>query len=298
MQELQILAQLVLPGLTTGCVYALIALGFVLCFNVSGVVNMAQGEYVMLGGVLAAFMVIAGLPLVLALVLATVIGGVLGIVQERLTLAPVRKSPAFIQITVTLGVAVILRGFALILFGKDPLAMPGFSGDGVVRLLGAFLPSQALWVWGTTAAMLLGIFWFLQYTDAGRAVRACSINVVAARLMGVNAEGMTLMVFALAGATGALAGAVITPIVLASWDAGFVYSLKGFIGAILGGLRSPVVAVIGGLGVGVAESLAAGYISSGWKDAIVYALLLAFLLIRGGVFLKGRIGLVAGMTDR
>jgi branched-subunit amino acid ABC-type transport system permease component len=243
-------------------------------------------------------MVIVGVPLVAALIAATAAGAILGIVQERLTLAPVRRSPAFIQITVTLGVAVILRGIALIMFGKDPLAMPGFSGDGGFEMLGAILPVQALWVWGTTAAMLLGIFWFLRYTDAGRAVRACSINVIAARLMGVNAERMTMMVFALAGGAGALAGAVITPIVLASWDAGFVYSLKGFIGAILGGLRSPVIAVVGGLGVGVAESLAAGYVSSGWKDAIVYGLLLAFLLIRGGVFLSGRAGLVAGTTDR
>jgi len=298
MDEFHVLAQLVLPGLTTGCVYALIALGFVLCFNVSGVVNMAQGEYVMLGGVLGAWMAIAGVPLFLVLLAVAAIGAVLGIAQERLSLAPVRRSPAFIQITVTLGVAVIMRGFALIWFGKDPLAMPGFTGDGVVTILSALVPVQTLWVWGTTAAMLLGIFWFLQFTDAGRAVRACSINVIAARLMGVNAERMTLLIFALAGGTGALAGAVITPIVLASWDAGFVYSLKGFVGAILGGLRSPTIAVAGGLGVGVAEALAAGYLSSGWKDAIVYALLLAFLLIRGGVFLSGRIGLVAGTQDR
>ena len=298
MQELQILAQLVLPGLTTGCVYGLIALGFVLCFNVSGVVNMAQGEYVMLGGVLAASMVTIGVPLVVALVLVTVIGAILGMAQERLTLAPVRRSPPFIQITVTLGVAVILRGCALIMFGKDPLSMSGFSGDGIIQMLGAVLPVQSLWVWATTAAMLAGIFWFLRFTDAGRAVRACSINVVAAKLMGVRSERMTLMIYGLAGGTGALAGAVITPIVLASWDAGFSYSLKGFIGAILGGLRSPVIAVLGGLGVGVAESLAAGYVSSGWKDAIVYGLLLAFLLIRGGVFLAGRAGLVAGTADR
>jgi branched-chain amino acid transport system permease protein len=296
--DLQTFAQLVLPGLTTGCVYALIALGFVLCFNVSGVVNMAQGEFVMLGGVLAAWMSIMGLPLAVAVVAATAAGAVLGALQERLTLAPVRNSPAFIQITITLGVAVILRGIALILFGKDPLAMPGFTGDGAIEFLSAVLPVQTLWVWGTTAAMLLGVFYFLQRTDIGRAVRACSINIVAARLMGVNAEALTLLVFAIAGGTGALAGAVITPIVLASWDAGFVYALKGFIGAILGGLRSPVVAVLGGLGVGVSESLAAGYLSSGWKDAIVYGLLLAFLLIRGGVFLWGRAALTAGTVDR
>ena len=290
--------QLVLPGLTTGCVYALIALGFVLCYNVSNVINMAQGEFVMLGGLLAGAMYVAGIPLPFAVLLATLAGALLGAAQERLTLAPVRNSPQFIQVTITLGVAVILRGFALIFFGKDPIALPGFSGNGIFFLFDAILPVQTLWVWGVTALMLLAMYAFLQHTDTGRAVRACSINPVAARLMGVNADQLTLIVFAVAGGTGALAGAVITPIVLANWDAGFLYGLKGFIGAIMGGLRSPTIAVVAGLGVGVAESLAAGYLSSGWKDAIVYGLLLAYLLIRGGVFVFGRAGLTAGTVDR
>ena len=111
--------------------------------------------------------------------------------------------------------------------------MPGFSGNGIFFLFDAILPVQTLWVWGATALMLLAMYVFLQHTDTGRAVRACSINPVAARLMGVNADRLTLIVFAVAGGTGALAGAVITPIVLANWDAGFVYGLKGFIGAIM-----------------------------------------------------------------
>jgi len=293
-----VFSQLLLPGLTTGCVYALIALGFVLCYNVSNVINMAQGEFVMLGGLLAGAMYVAGIPLPFAVLLATLAGALLGAAQERLTLAPVRNSPQFIQVTITLGVAVILRGFALIFFGKDPIALPGFSGNGIFFLFDAILPVQTLWVWGATALMLLAMYLFLQYTDTGRAVRACSINPVAARLMGVNADQLTLIVFAVAGGTGALAGAVITPIVLANWDAGFLYGLKGFIGAIMGGLRSPTIAVVAGLGVGVAESLAAGYLSSGWKDAIVYGLLLAYLLVRGGVFVFGRAGLTAGTVDR
>jgi len=293
-----VFSQLLLPGLTTGCVYALIALGFVLCYNVSNVINMAQGEFVMLGGLLAGAMYVAGIPLPFAVLLATLAGALLGAAQERLTLAPVRNSPQFIQVTITLGVAVILRGFALIFFGKDPIALPGFSGNGIFFLFDAILPVQTLWVWGATALMLVAMYFFLQHTDTGRAVRACSINPVAARLMGVNADQLTLIVFAVAGGTGALAGAVITPIVLANWDAGFLYGLKGFIGAIMGGLRSPTIAVVAGLGVGVAESLAAGYLSSGWKDAIVYGLLLAYLLVRGGVFVFGRAGLTAGTVDR
>jgi branched-chain amino acid transport system permease protein len=280
--------QLLLPGLTTGCVYALVALGFVLCANVSGVVNFAQGEYVMLGGVLSAALLARGVPLGLAILAAVLACAAIGAAQERLTLAPVRHSPHFIRITITLGVAVILRGIALIAFGKDPHSLPGFSGDGVFALFGAILPVQSLWVWGAAALLFGATFGFLKFTDTGRAVRACSINLQAARLMGVDAERLTLLVFAVAGGTGALAGIVITPIVLANWDAGVSYGLKGFIGAILGGFRSPAAAVAGGLGIGVLESFAAGYLSSGFKDAIVYGALLAYLLVRGGVFLAGR----------
>ena len=291
--DFSVFVQLLLPGLTTGCVYALVALGFVLCANVSGVVNFAQGEYVMLGGMVGAWLFSEQVPLPLAILGATLAGALLGAAQERLTLAPVRTAPDFIQITITLGVAVVLRGLALIAFGKDPLSMPGFSGDDVLQVAGAVVPLQSLWVWGTTALMLAASFGFLMHTSPGRAVRACSINLHAARLMGVDAERLALAVFTVAGASGALAGAVITPIVLASWDAGIAYGLKGFVGAILGGFRSPLVAVLGGLGIGVLESFAAGYVSSGYKDAMVYGVLLAYLLVRGGVFVFGRAALAS-----
>jgi branched-chain amino acid transport system permease protein len=287
-----VFVQLLLPGLTTGCVYALVALGFVLCANVSGVVNFAQGEYVMLGGMVGASLVDLHVPLALAIVGAALAGALLGAAQERLTLAPVRRSPPFIQITITLGVAVVIRGLALIAFGKDPLSMPGFAGDGTIELFGAVLPVQTLFVWGATAVLLGLMFRFLKHSDAGRAVRACSINLQAARLMGVDTERLTLVVFSVAGGIGALAGVVITPIVLASWDAGVAYGLKGFVGAILGGFRSPTIAVAGGLFIGLLEAFSAGYVSSGWKDAIVYGVLLAYLLVRGGVFLYGRASLI------
>lgn len=289
-----IFLQLLLPGLTTGCVYALVALGFVLCANVSGVVNFAQGEFVMLGGMAAAWLIGLDVPFALAVLAATAIGATVGAAQEFFTLAPVRLRPHFIQITTTVGFAVVLRGITLIVAGKDALSLPGFSGDGVIVLLGAIVPVQSLWVWGATLLLLLGTFTFLRHTRIGRAVRACSINLQAARLMGVNAERLRVIVFGVSGATGALAGVVITPIVLASWDAGLTYSTKGFIGAILGGFRSPSIAVLGGLFIGVLESLGAGYVSSGWKDFIVYGALLAWLLIQGGVFLRGRAGVAAG----
>ena len=172
--------------------------------------------------------------------------------------------------------------------------MPGFSGDGVFEVAGAVLPLQSLWVWAASAALLAAMFLFLMHSDAGRAVRACAINRRAARLMGVDAERLTLFVFAVAGASAALAGVVITPIVLANWDAGIAYGLKGFVGAILGNFRvAGIAALAGGLGIGVLESFAAGYVSSGYKDAIVYGVLLAYLLVRGGVFVFGRAALLS-----
>jgi branched-subunit amino acid ABC-type transport system permease component len=286
-------SQFVLSGLTTGCVYALVALGFVLCANVSGVVNFAQGEFVMIGGLIAASLIALGVPAPLAVLAAVVIGALLGLAQERLTLKPARRSPMFIQITITLGVSVVIRSIALLIWGKDPYAMPAFTGDGVFTFLGAVLPYQSLWVWGATAALLFGTFWFLKFTAVGRAVRACAINPQAARLMGINTERMSMVVLTASGASGALAGVVIAPIALASWSAGFDYGLKGFIGAIIGGFRSPTLAVLGGLGISVVESLAAGYISSESKDAIAYGALLIYLLVRGGVFTFGRASLGA-----
>jgi branched-subunit amino acid ABC-type transport system permease component len=283
--------QLLLPGLTTGCIYALVALGFVLVANVSGLINFAQGEFVMIGGMASAWLMTQGVALVPAILIAVAVGAAVAAAQERLTFAPVRHRGHFIQITITFGVAAALRGVTLIVAGTEPLSLPGFSGDGAFTLFGAILPLQSLWVWGATALLLLGTFGFLRLTAIGRAVRACSINLRAARLMGVDAERLSLIVFAVSGATGALAGAVVAPIVLASWDAGISYSIKGFLGALLASYRSPGIAVLGGLGIGVIESLAAGYLSSGWKDFVVYGAMLAYLLIRGGVFLRGRASL-------
>ena len=295
--QLTLFLQLLLPGLTTGCVYALVAVGFVICANVSGVVNLAQGEFVMIGGMVASWLAAASWPLPVAIVVAMLVGAALGGAQEKLTLAPVRRAPPFIQVTTTVGVAIVVRGFALVLFGTDPLSLPGFSGDGVFFVGGAVLPVQSLWVWGTTAALLAATFGVLRHTDIGRAVRACSINLQAALLMGVDAERLRVIVFAVSGAVAALAGAVVTPIVLSTWDAGVSYGIKGFVGAIIGGFRSPLLAVAGGIGIGIVEAFGAGYISSGWKDFIVYGALLAYLLIRGGVFRAGRAAFAAALAS-
>ncbi|MCC6474092.1 MAG: branched-chain amino acid ABC transporter permease [Burkholderiales bacterium] len=282
-------SQFVFSGIATGCIYALVALGFVLCSNVSGVVNFVQGEYVVYGGLIAASLIAHLWPLWAAVTAAVVACALLGMLQERLTLAPVRKAPDFIQITITLGVAVLLRGLALIIWGKDPLSMPPFpGGEGVFPLFGALLPGQHLWVWGATFVFVALTFFYLKHTASGRAVRACSSNAYAAQLMGINPALTTLVVFGVSAGLGALGGAVITPIALAPWDGGLDYGLKGFIGAIIGGFKGPGMAVAGGLGLGLVESLAAGYISAGAKDIVSYGVVLLYLMIRGGVLVTGR----------
>jgi branched-chain amino acid transport system permease protein len=192
------------------------------------------------------------------------------------------------QITVTLGVAVCIRGAALLIWGKDPYGLPGFSGDGVIEMAGAFIPIQALWVWAATAATIVAMFWYLSSTRSGRAIRAVSTNPVAARLMGINTGLVSLAVFTAGGAMGGLAGIIIAPITTVSWDTGLEYSVKGFTAAIIGGLKSPGRAAAIAFGIGIVESLAAAYISSGSKDIVTYGALLLYLMARGGVFTLGR----------
>ncbi|HEY5210243.1 MAG TPA: branched-chain amino acid ABC transporter permease [Stellaceae bacterium] len=290
------LAQLTLSGLTTGCVYALVAIGFVLCANVSGIVNFAQGEYVMVGGIVTAGLVSMKFPLGVAIVIAVALGAVLGLVQERLTVAPIRRAPMFLQATVALGVAVLIRSVALVVWGKDPYGMPGFIGDDAFLFLGALLPLQALFVWGATALFLAVTFWLLKYTELGRAIRAVAINPRAARLMGIEIGRISMLVFAASGAAGALAGVAIAPITSASWDSGLEFGVKGFTGAIIGGFRSPFWATVAGLGIGMLESLSAGYVSSEAKDIVTYGVLLLYLMIRGGVFALG--GRATGAADQ
>jgi branched-chain amino acid transport system permease protein len=282
------IAQFLTAGLTTGCGYALVALAIVVMANVSGVVNLAQGEYVATGGLLLASLSMEHVPLALSLVLVAAVGMVLGAAQERFTVRPIQNAPQFLQITVTLGVAVAIRGIAFLIWGKDPIGVPSFGGDDILLLAGAFVPLQSLWIWSGTAAMLLLAFGVLFFTQTGRSVRACSINRQAARLMGINPQRTSLLVFATAGAASTLSGALLAPLTLASWDSGLTLGLKGLIAAIFGGFRSPLAAVIAALAIGVLESFISGLGSSESKDVVLYAALLAGLLAMGGVFARGR----------
>ncbi len=278
--------QFVLTGITLGSTYALVALGFAIIYNASDVVNLAQGEFVMLGAMSAISLSAGqGLPLPVAILLAVLITLILGLMLQRFAIAPARGITVVGTIIITIGASIFLRGLALLIWGKDIHALPHFSGETPLRLGGVTLLPQNLWVMGGAAVLVLAVHLFFNRTLLGKAILACSCNRTAAQLVGINVGRMLLVAYGLSALLGAMAGVLVAPITYTSYDAGIMLGLKGFAAAILGGMGNPMGAVAGGLLLGLLESLAAGLISSGYKDAIAFVVLLLVLFLRpSGLF--------------
>jgi branched-chain amino acid transport system permease protein len=272
------LVQFLLSGLTVGAIYALVALGFAIIYNASHVINFAQGEFVMIGGMATAAFVESGLPLPLAALLA--VGGAMlvGLALEKLAVEPARGAPVVTLIIITIGASILLRGLAALVWDKKIHAVPAFSGEAPIRLGGATLLPQTLWVLGATLATVALLWWFFNRTLTGKAILAVSHNRLAAQLMGISVRRVLLVSFGLSAALGALAGVLIAPISFTSWDVGVMLGLKGFAAAILGGMGSGPGAIIGGLALGLIESLGAGYLSSAYKDVFAFVIILAALI--------------------
>ncbi|HXG02130.1 MAG TPA: branched-chain amino acid ABC transporter permease [Candidatus Binatia bacterium] len=283
------LAQYLATGLVVGGVYALIGLGFVIVFRVTRIINFAQGEMVMLGALIMASLGARGLatPAAFGLSVAGVAG--LGALLERAAIHPRRDAPALSILILTIGASIALRGGALILWGTDPFALRPFSPGPPVHVFGAVVVRQGLWVLGVTGTVLALLWCFFQHTYAGTAVRACAVNARAARLMGIRVSRVSLLAFTLAAALGATAGVVIAPITYATYDMGLMLGLKGFVAAVLGGLISPPGAVAGGFLLGALEAFAAGLVSSGYKDAVAFVILIAICLAQVAGWLPWRL---------
>jgi len=269
--------QFLMSGLTVGAVYALVALGFTLVYNASDVVNFAQGEFVMLGGMVTVFVAAAGVPLPLAALIAVVAAVAVGLLLYWLAIEPARGASAVTLIIITIGASILLRGAAQILFDKQFHKLPSFSGDTPVNLFGAAVQPQSFWVLGGTAVIVLLLYAFLERTVLGKAVLATAANRLAARLVGINTATVTALAFGGSAAIGAVAGILITPITLTSYDVGTLLALKGFAAAMLGGMGNPLGAVAGGLLLGLLEAFGAGYISSTYKDAFAFIVILVVL---------------------
>lgn len=281
------LLQFIFSGVTVGAVYALVALGFTIIYNASDVVNFAQGEFVMLGGMITVFAHQAGLPLALAAMLAIIVTAAIGVALNKLTIEPARGAPVVSLIIITIGASILIRGAAQLIFDKQLHRFPAFSGDDPIRVMGATILPQSLWVIGGALVVFAGLWLFFTRTLTGKAVLATANNRIAAQLVGINTKAIMTLSFGLSAGIGALAGVLVTPITLVSYDVGVALALKGFAAAMLGGMGNPKGALVGGLLLGLLEALTAGYLSSQYKDAVAFIVILAVLFVMPqGIFGK------------
>jgi branched-chain amino acid transport system permease protein len=284
---LALLPQLILTGMTVGSIYALVALGFVLIYSVTGILNFAQGEFSMLSALICATLLIWHLPLGLGALVAIAVVCALGALTERLAIEPAFGGHPLTLIIITFGVSMAFRGIALMLWGADPYTLPEFSPGPAVVLLGGVLVRQAIWAIGLSVAVVAALFIFFARTIPGAAVRACADNAFASRLVGISPRRMSLLAFTLSAGLGAVAGIVITPITGATYDMGLTLGLKGFVAAVIGGLTNAPAAVVGGYLVGIIEALATGYLYPGYGTAITFLVLLIVLFLQREGLLHG-----------
>jgi branched-chain amino acid transport system permease protein len=285
---LEAFLQFLFSGVTVGAIYALVALGFTLIYNASHVINFAQGEFVMIGGMATVGLVDAGWPVWAAAPLAVLLAVAVGVALERLAIAPAREASTVALIVITIGASIFLRGLAQLVWDRNYHTLAPFSGEVPIRVLGASILPQSLWVLGVSLLAVLALGWFFGHTLLGKAVLATAHNRLAAQLVGIETRAIMTLCFALSALLGAIGGVLITPITLTSYDAGVMLGLKGFCAAILGGMGSAPGAVLGGLVLGVAEAMGAGFLSSAYKDAIAFVLILAVLLAAPGGILGAR----------
>jgi branched-chain amino acid transport system permease protein len=272
--------QFAFSGLTVGAVYALVAVGFTLIYNASGVINFAQGEFVMLGGMATVFLAAAGVPLPLAALGAIVATIVVGLALHRLAIEPARDASTAALIIITIGASIFLRGGAEVFFDKRFHSLPPLVGNEPIHVGGAAIVPQSLVVLAGTAVIVTALSLFMRRTLFGKAIVATAANRLAARLVGIDTRIVVGFSFGVSAAIGAIAGVLVTPITLTSYDAGTLLALKGFAAAMLGGIGSAPGAVVGGLLLGLLEQFSAGYLSSQYKDAVAFVVILIVLLAR------------------
>lgn len=284
----QQILQYILSGLSTGAIYSLIGIGFAIIYNSTGIINFAQGEFVMLGGIMTwFFLTVVKLPILLAMLLAIALATAIGVIFERLAIRPLKNATPLILVIITIGASILIRGIAMLVWGKDTHSLPMFTGSEPLTVAGATLLPQHLWIFGITLCIIVLNRIYFHHSISGKAMRACSHNRRAASLVGIDVKRMVLIAFAMSSAMGSVAGIITAPLTMTSYDVGVMLGLKGFCAAIIGGMSSGVGTVFGGLLLGVLESLGAGLVSSGYKDAIAFIILLLILFIRPqGLFKK------------
>jgi branched-chain amino acid transport system permease protein len=294
MDPVQVL-QYFLSGLTSGAVYAVVGIGFDIVYSATGIINFAQGDFLMLGGMIAVSLAPL-MPLSLAVLCAVAATGCVGVMLHLVFIRWLRNPTVLRLIIVTIGLSILLREAALHVWDEKVRALPFFSGDETssIAVLGARVTPQVFWVLGIAALIVAGLNLFFRFTLTGKAMRACASNVQAARLCGVDASSLVTLSFFLSASLGALAGCAVSPITQTQYDMGTSLAVKGFTCAVLGGLGSPTAAVAAGLLVGVIESFSVSVLPLAFKDVASLCILLAILVLRPQGLFGGRLPALKG----
>jgi branched-chain amino acid transport system permease protein len=273
--------QLLFSGVTIGAIYALVALGFVTISRASQIINFAQGEFVMLGGVITFFLLNAvKLPYPFAALIAILIVVLIGFAMHLSILYPLRKASVLILIMATLGASILLSSTSGLLFGTLPKTLPPFSSEGPLQLGKVSVSPQSLWILLSTFILLIFLYLLSHRTLLGKAMEASSTDPLGADLLGISRNLMVFLAFGVSAGVGAFAGILITPIFFTSYSSGALLGLKGFISAVLGGWGKNSGAILGGFVLGIVESLSLAFIPSGYKDGVAFVILLLILYSR------------------
>jgi branched-chain amino acid transport system permease protein len=281
------LLQLTVAGVAQGCVYALVALGFVLIYKATETVNFAQGDLMMLGAFFALTASVAmGWPYWATILFAISVMAVVGMVLERVVLRPVLGQPAFTVVMITIGVGYVLRGVVTMVpgWGSDTFTLPTPFSEGVLKLGPIIFGVQQVAVIAMTSALCLVLYIFFRYSKLGVAMQATSQNQLAAAYMGIPVRRVNMLVWGLSAGVATFAGILLAPVTFVHSNMGFI-GLKAFPAAVVGGFGSVPGAIVGGLIIGIVEALAGFYLPEGFKDVAAYVVVLIVLLIKpSGIF--------------
>ena len=279
--------QLLVAGISQGCVYALVALGFVLIYKATETVNFAQGDVMMLGAFFAlTASVIMGWPYWATIVFAVAVMAVVGMLTERLVLRPVLGQPAFTVVMITIGIGYVMRGVVTMVpgWGTETYQIPTPYVDDVWKLGGVILPVQQLMVIAMTAAICAALYVFFRFAKLGIAMQATSQNQLAAYYMGIPVRRVNMMIWGISAGVAAFAGILLAPATFVHSNMGYI-GLKAFPAAVVGGFGSVPGSIVGGLIIGVVEALAGFYLAEGFKDVAAYVVVLVVLLVwPSGIF--------------
>lgn len=276
------LSQSIVTGVGVGLIYGLVGIGFCVIYNASGIVNFAQGVFVMLGGMFCSTaMTQLGLPLVVAAVLSIPLVAVVGIVIDRLVVRPMwdRSATLFAIILATLATQIMIERIIVLTLGDQPRTLPEFTSGGPLKIGSIAIGYQLFWILGCGGLMVAALWLFFTRTVTGQALRACAQNREAAALLGIPVSRMLMISFALSAALGAVAGVLVTPTQYTSFSVGTPFGVNGFIAAIIGGFGNAGGALAGGILLGVAQAVAIVMFGAGFKNVAALSMLLVVLLV-------------------